>query len=116
MHAAVELQDVTVRFDRKKGEPLVALDHLDLRIEPGEVLGLLGPNGSGKTTTVNAICGLLEPTEGTVVVGGHNVADNVAAVRAMTGVVPQETALYNDLTAEENLLFHARLYGVAPED
>lgn len=74
--------------------------------------GLLGPNGSGKTTAVNLLSGLLRPTGGTVRCEGVDVRTDVAGVRARLGVVPQETALYNDLTAQENLSFHARLYRV----
>lgn len=115
MRTSIELHEATVRFKRRNAEPLTALDRLSLRIGPGQVFALLGPNGSGKTTTVNLICGLIRPTAGKVLVGGTDVGEDVAAVRAMIGVVPQETALYNDLTAQENLTFHARLYRV-PRD
>lgn len=114
MTAAVQFQSLTKRFERHRGEPLTAVDELTLTIETGQVFGLLGPNGSGKTTTINMVCGLLPPTSGQIEVHGLNVAANVAKVRTLLGVVPQETALYNDLTAEENLRFHARLYDVPP--
>jgi ABC-2 type transport system ATP-binding protein len=114
MTVAIEFQDLTMRFRRNGSEPLTAVDHLTLQIESGQVFGLLGPNGSGKTTTVNLLCGLLKPTSGRAFVKGVDVTTNMARVRAMLGVVPQETALYNDLTAQENLLFHARLYNVPP--
>lgn len=116
MTKAIDFQDVTMRFQRNGSEPLTALDRLALQIESGQVFGLLGPNGSGKTTTVNLLCGLLKPTSGKVFVQGVDVAANVAQVRAMLGVVPQETALYNDLTAQENLIFHARLYNMNPSE
>ncbi len=116
MNNAIEFQDLTMRFQRNGSEPLTALDRLALQIESGQVFGLLGPNGSGKTTTVNLLCGLLKPTSGKVFVQGVDVTANVAQVRAMLGVVPQETALYNDLTAQENLLFHARLYNMNPSE
>lgn len=109
---AISFRDLCMEFRRGRREPLVALDHLTLDIAPGQVFGLLGPNGSGKTTCVNLLCGLLRPTSGTVVCEGIDVRADVTAVRARLGVVPQETALYNDLTADENLAFHARLYGV----
>ncbi len=99
-------------FKRKRAEPLVAIDRLDLTIGRGQVFGLLGPNGSGKTTAVNVLCGLLRPTGGTALCGGIDVREDVTGVRALLGVVPQETALYEDLTAQENLLFHARLYQI----
>lgn len=116
MTKAIEFQDLTMRFRRNSSEPLTALDRFALQIESGQVFGLLGPNGSGKTTTVNMLCGLLKPTSGKAFVQGVDVTANVAQARAMLGVVPQETALYNDLTAQENLIFHARLYNVNPSE
>lgn len=112
MKEAILFANVTMKFERPSQEPLVALDDLTLHIAPGQVFGLLGPNGSGKTTSVNLICGLLRPSAGRVQVQGVDVGDNVTQVRQALGVVPQETALYNDLTALENLRFHARLYKV----
>jgi len=112
MTKAIEFHDLTMRFQRPNAEPLTAVNKLTLTIETAQVFGLLGPNGSGKTTTVNLMCGLLKPTSGRALIHGVEVAANTAKVRAMLGVVPQETALYNDLTACENLLFHARLYNV----
>lgn len=112
MTVAINFQDLTLRFPRNSFEPLTAVDRLDLQVKSGQVFGLLGPNGSGKTTTVNLLCGLLKPTSGKITIQGVDVTTNVAQVRTMIGVVPQETALYNDLTAQENLLFHARLYNV----
>lgn len=116
MSLAVECKAVTMRFHRPGLDPLIALDRLTLQIERGQVFGLLGPNGSGKTTTVNLLCGLLKPTAGQAFVQGVAVTANIARVRAMLGVVPQETALYNDLTGYENLLFHARLYNLPRRD
>ena len=111
--SAISFRELRMEFRRRRSRPLVALDSLTLDVAPGQVFGLLGPNGSGKTTSVNLLCGLLRPTGGTVLVEGIDVRDDVTAVRARLGVVPQETALYNDLSADENLSFHARLYGVA---
>lgn len=114
---AIEFQELTKQFRRNHTkEPLIALDGLTLQITTGQIFGLLGPNGSGKTTTVNLLSGLLQPTAGRAFVHGVDVTQNVDQVRRMLGVVPQETALYNDLTAFENLDFHARLYTVPPEE
>lgn len=99
---AVEFRGLRMVFKRRNADPLVAIRGLDLTIARGQVFGLLGPNGSGKTTAVNLLCGLLQPTDGTVLCEGIDVRADVTAVRARLGVVPQETALYNDLTAQEN--------------
>lgn len=107
---AVHLDHLTCRFRRKGNDDLVAVDDFDLTIPMGQVYGLLGPNGSGKTTTVNVISALVPPTEGTCRVMGVDVRKDPSTVRSRIGVVPQETALYNDLSALENLQFHARLY------
>ncbi|HYG59934.1 MAG TPA: ATP-binding cassette domain-containing protein, partial [Symbiobacteriaceae bacterium] len=93
MTPALEFQNLFVQFNRRKAEPLIAVAGLTLGMEPGQVYALLGPNGSGKTTTVNVACGLLRPASGTVRVHGIDVTADVAAVRAILGVVPQETAL-----------------------
>jgi len=116
MKTAITFYDVTKRFTRSRGKPVVALDRVTMMIGEGQVFGLLGPNGSGKTTAVNLLAGLLRPTAGEVRVHGVDPAKDVNAVRAMLGVVPQETALYSDLSAWENLLFHARLYQVPAEE
>ncbi len=104
---AMELTDLTKRFG-----DLLALDRLTLAVETGEIFGLLGPNGSGKTTTVNLISGLSRPTAGTARVLGHDVVREPRFVRRQLGVIPQETALYEDLSAEANLRFHADLFDV----
>ncbi|MBI5425632.1 MAG: ABC transporter ATP-binding protein [Opitutae bacterium] len=92
---------------------LTALDDVSLMIERGEFFGLLGPNGAGKSTLMSLIAGLREPTAGTLRLGGVNLAGRPTdAVRAI-GFVPQSVALYEDLTAEENLGIFGRLYGLA---
>ena len=95
----------------KKFGPFTAVTGLSFTIDRGEIFGLLGPNGSGKTTTLNMISGLSEPTSGTVEVFGLDPKRQSTAVRRLLGVVPQETALYEELTAERNLTFHAELFG-----
>ncbi len=102
---AIVLDRVTKSFGEFK-----AVDDLSLNVAPGEVFGLLGPNGSGKTTTVNLVSGLSRPTAGRVSVLGHDLAIDPAAIRPRLGSVPQETALYEELSAEANLAFHADLF------
>jgi len=92
---------------------LQAVDHLTLSVEQGEIFGLLGPNGSGKTTTINLISGLSTPTSGEVRVMGYDVRRHARRIRQMLGTVPQETALYEELSAWDNLNFHADLFGMA---
>jgi daunorubicin resistance ABC transporter ATP-binding subunit len=104
---AIEIVTLTKRFGT-----FTALDGLSLTVRRGEIFGLLGPNGSGKTTTINIISGLARPTSGTVRVLGHDIAREPRAVRAVLGAVPQETALYDELSARANLEFHADLFGI----
>lgn len=89
-----------------------AIDDLTFSVETGSVVGILGPNGAGKTTLIDAICGLIRPSSGTVRVLGEDMASAGAKLRARIGVLPQETALYDEVTARQNLEFTAALYGV----
>jgi ABC-2 type transport system ATP-binding protein len=93
---------------RKVFGSTVAIEGLDLRIPEGCIYGLLGPNGSGKTTCIRAICGLLKPTSGTVRLLGADAHADRARLRPQLGYMPQQPALYEDLTARENLEFFAR--------
>ena len=105
--ASVEMVHLVKRFGN-----FTAVDDLSLTVEPGEVFGLLGPNGSGKTTTVNMISGLSAPTSGEVRVMGYSLGTHTRQVRQILGSVPQETALYEELSAWTNLDFHADLFGI----
>jgi daunorubicin resistance ABC transporter ATP-binding subunit len=106
--AAVELQSLSKVFG-----PIRAVDQLSLTVRQGEIFGLLGPNGSGKTTTINLISGLSTPTSGHVHVMGYQMPRHARHIRQMLGAVPQETALYEELSAWDNLDFHANLFGMA---
>jgi len=87
-----------------------AVDGLTLSIPEAEVFGLLGPNGSGKTTTINCLTGILKPTSGTIRVGGFDVRTQGREARQVTGVSPQETAVYSYLTGKENVELFGKLY------
>jgi daunorubicin resistance ABC transporter ATP-binding subunit len=104
---AIEVKDLCKSFGSFR-----AVDHLSLEVRQGEIFGLLGPNGSGKTTTINMISGLSRPTSGEVRVMGYDVQHNARQVRQMLGSVPQETALYEELSAWTNMDFHADLFGI----
>jgi ABC-2 type transport system ATP-binding protein len=104
---AIEMIDLTKTFGS-----FTAVDHLSLTVQQGEIFGLLGPNGSGKTTTINMVSGLSKPTSGTVKVMGYDIRHHVRRVHQLLGAVPQETALYEELTAWANMEFHADLFGI----
>lgn len=96
---------------RKFGD-VVAVDNVSLEIEKGEIFGLLGPNGAGKSTIINIICGLLAMDKGKVEIMGRDIRKEPAFTKSNTGIVPQEIAIYEDLTAFENIRFFAGLYGL----
>jgi len=89
-----------------------AVDELNLRVGPGQIFGLVGPDGAGKTTTMRLFCGAYEPTGGRAVVAGFDLNRHVAEARAATGYVAQRYSLYSDLTPSENLEFFAEAYGM----
>jgi ABC-2 type transport system ATP-binding protein len=98
---------------RKRFGEREAVRGIDFHIAAGETYGLLGPNGAGKTTTISMVCGLLSPDAGEVAVEGLTMSTRAVAAKAAIGYVPQDLAIYPDLTARENLRFFARLYGLA---
>jgi ABC-2 type transport system ATP-binding protein len=97
---------------RKEFGQIVAVDGITLSIPRGEVFGLLGPNGSGKTTTIRMLCGLLMPTSGTARVVGFEVTEEPERIRRRIGYMSQRFGLYDDLTVGENLRFYATVYGL----
>lgn len=92
---------------------LQAAENVSFQVMQGEAFGLLGPNGAGKSTTINMLFGLLTPDRGTIRVAGRTMAEDALAVKRSLGYVPQEIALYPELTANENLMFWGRLYGLS---
>ncbi len=107
---------ISVRKLSKKFDGVNAVDDLNLEIAPGEIFGLVGPDGAGKTTTLRLICGLLDPTQGEIFVAGHDVARETGAVKDQIGYMAQRFGLYVDLTVEENMNFYADLFGVVGQD
>ena len=104
----LECRDLRRRFG-----DLIAVDGVGFHIDPGETYGLLGPNGAGKTTTISMIAGLLESDDGEIVVAGEPMTTRAIRARSAIGYVPQDLAIYPDLSARENLMFFARLYGMS---
>lgn len=96
----------------KKFGDFIAVDHISLNVEGGEIFGLLGPNGAGKSTTINMIIGLLSLEKGTISILGKDIRQARAYAKRNTGIVPQDIAIYEDLTALENVKFFAGLYGL----
>jgi ABC-2 type transport system ATP-binding protein len=105
---AVDIRELTRRFGA-----LTAVSRLTLAVQRGEVFGLLGPNGSGKTTTIRMLCGLLEPSEGDATVAGVDVRAAPERVKTQIGYMSQRFGLYEDLTVRENLEFYGGIYGLS---
>lgn len=103
----LQMNDVVKRYGSK-----LSVDHLNLSINKGEIFGLLGPNGAGKSTTINMICGLLKSDQGSIEVDGISVKDRPLEVKKRIGLVPQDLALYESMSAVDNVSFFAKLYGL----
>jgi ABC-2 type transport system ATP-binding protein len=91
---------------------LLAVDHINFKVQQGEIMGFLGPNGAGKTTTVRMLTALLEPSEGTALINGYDVSRQAYEAKRQMGLVPEESNVYAELSARGNLIFTAKLYGV----
>jgi ABC-2 type transport system ATP-binding protein len=105
----IDIEGLTKRFGDK-----TVVDDVDLEVKRGEIVGFLGPNGSGKTTTIRMICGLLRPNAGSGTVLGYDILTQSDRIKLEVGYMTQRFSLYEDLTIEENLDFVARLYGLTP--
>ena len=105
--SVIVVENLTRRF----GE-FVAVDHINFEVKPGEVIGYLGPNGSGKTTTIRMLLGLLKPSDGKATVLGYDVFKQSEEIRARVGYMSQKFAIYDDLTTLENLTFYGGVYGI----
>src|SRR5262249_28346051 len=104
---AIDVEGLTKRF----GE-YTAVDGVTFQVAPGEIFAFLGPNGSGKTTTIRMLCGIITPTAGRGRVLGFDVVEQGEAIKSRIGYMSQKFALYEDLTVRENLEFYAGVYGV----
>ena len=108
MSAILHVQNLVKNYGDFKAVKDVSFD-----IEEGEIFSLLGPNGAGKTTTISMLSTLYTPTSGDATIGGHSITKDPMGVRGMIGVVPQDLALYEDLTARENLIFWGQMYNMS---
>jgi ABC-2 type transport system ATP-binding protein len=111
MGSIIETRDLTRRFGG-----ITAVDRLNLIMYPGEIFGLVGPDGAGKTTTIRMLCGLLDPDEGAASVAGHDVVREAQQVKDKIGYMAQRFGLYLDLSVEENMDFYADLFGILGSD
>ena len=118
MNLALDVQNLHKTF--RNGSSIKAVDGVSFTVKQGEIFSLLGPNGAGKTTTISMLSGLLRPDNGgieksDIYIMGESLLSNPLAAKAMIGVVPQDIALYEDLTALENLTFWGKMYGLKGE-
>ena len=109
MTAVIDVRGLTKSFGNK-----VVVDHVDLKVERGEIVGFLGPNGSGKTTTIRLLCGLLKPDSGEGTCLGYDILTQSDLIKLQVGYMTQRFSFYEDLTIRENLEFVARLYQLKP--
>ncbi len=100
-----------IKLQKSYGE-LIAVDRVSFSAKAGTIFGLLGPNGAGKSTTINCLSGLIKPTAGSVKVGGFEMGRNAVKAKASLGIVPQELAIYEDLSARDNLAYWGAAYGL----
>jgi ABC-2 type transport system ATP-binding protein len=107
----VEVRELRKQYDPPKG--VLAVDGVSFDIAEGEIFSLLGPNGAGKSTTISMLSCLLKPTGGDATIAGHSIVSDPQAVKETIGVVPQDIALYPDMSARENLVFWGRMYGLS---
>ena len=107
MSLAIEVKNLSKSFGEHH-----AVQGVSFAVEEGEIFSLLGPNGAGKTTTISMLSCLLRPDDGDACIMGHSLRTDAMGIKSALGVVPQEIALYEDLTARENLTFWGKMYGL----
>lgn len=111
MQNAIQVKNLKKTYQKK-----AAVCNLDFTVEQGEILGLLGPNGAGKSTTINILSTVLKPDSGEIQIFGNNLKTDKKAIKHLLGVVPQDLAIYEEISAEKNVLFFASLYGLSGND
>jgi ABC-type multidrug transport system ATPase subunit len=107
MERMIECEGLTKRFGT-----FTAVDHVSFSVGKGSIFGFLGPNGSGKSTVIRMLCGIIEPTDGTALIGGHDIRREMEPIKEMIGYMSQQFSLYDELTVNENLIFSGKLYGL----
>ena len=116
MDPMVRADGLSKTFRRADGTPVHAVKDVSFTIAPGEIFSLLGPNGAGKTTTISMISGLVPASAGDALIGGHSITREPMAAKRLMGFIPQEIALYPELSARQNLLFFGRMYGLGGKE
>ena len=109
--AMIECEGLTKRFGT-----FTAVDQVSFKVGKGSIFGFLGPNGSGKSTVIRMLCGILEPSDGTARIGGHDIIQKGEEIKEMIGYMSQKFSLYDELTVNENLIFAGKLYGLNGRD
>src|SRR5437016_10859623 len=109
--AMIQCEGLTKRFGT-----LTAVDHVSFSVGKGSIFGFLGPNGSGKSTVIRMLCGILEPSEGTARIGGHDIVGEMEPIKEMIGYMSQQFSLCDELTVTENLIFSGKLYGLRDKE
>ncbi len=105
--AMIECEGLTKRFGT-----FTAVDQVSFKVGKGSIFGFLGPNGSGKSTVIRMLCGILEPSDGTARIDGHDVVRDTESIKDIIGYMSQKFSLYDELTVDENLIFSGKLYGL----
>ena len=107
----IQCEGLTKRFGT-----FTAVDHVSFSVGKGSIFGFLGPNGSGKSTVIRMLCGILEPSDGTAKIGGHDIVREMEPIKEMIGYMSQQFSLYDELTVNENLIFSGKLYGLRDKE
>ncbi len=109
---SISMSEITVEGLRKEYDGFVAVESLDFEIEKGEIFGIVGPNGAGKTTTLKMLSGLIVPTKGSIKIQGLDIKKDAQKVKQKLGFLPEESPLYEGMTAHDYLMFFAQIYGI----